>query len=157
MDRARTWLIDCREAVFFLLTNVLIVFGLVAFDNASAILQTFPSIFSHVPDLPSPILLVKSLLVPTSQYDQDRIEGMQEALSRLRKKSRSFYLASGVFQGRLRIDLILLYVISSHFCNVVANRSTGIRSVVSPTILSITPALPVKQDIGFYKCHGFWT
>ena len=39
---------------------------------------------------------------------------MQQALARLRTKSRSFYLASGVFQGRLRIDLILLY----SFCRV---------------------------------------
>ena len=33
---------------------------------------------------------------------------------RLRAKSRSFYLASGVFQGRLRVDLVLLY----SFCRV---------------------------------------
>ena len=39
---------------------------------------------------------------------------MQQALGRLRAKSRSFYLASGVFQGRLRIDLVLLY----SFCRV---------------------------------------
>ena len=52
--------------------------------------------------------------MPTSNYDDDRLEGMQQALARLRAKSRSFYLASGVFQGRLRIDLILLY----SFCRV---------------------------------------
>ena len=63
---------------------------------------------------PSPILLVQALLVPTNAYDEDRVEGMQQALARLRAKSRSFYLASGVFQGRLRIDLILLY----SFCRV---------------------------------------
>ena len=40
--------------------------------------------------------------------------GLQQALRRLRAKSRSFYLASGVFQGRLRVDLILLY----SFCRV---------------------------------------
>ena len=33
---------------------------------------------------------------------------------RLRAKSRSFYLASGFFQGRLRVDLVLLY----SFCRV---------------------------------------
>ncbi|KAL9117769.1 MAG: hypothetical protein Q9187_005691 [Circinaria calcarea] len=103
-----------REAVFFLVTNVLIVFGLVAFDNALAILQTFPSIFPEVQTLPSPLQLVKALLVPVGTYEEYRIEGMREGLARLRKKSRSFYLASGVFQGRLRIDLILLY----SFCRV---------------------------------------
>ena len=103
-----------REALFFLLTNVLIVFGLVAFDNAYAILQTFDGLFPKIPPLPSPLLLVRALLVPTSKYDDHRIEGLQQALARLRAKSRSFYLASGVFQGRLRIDLILLY----SFCRV---------------------------------------
>jgi len=84
------------------------VFGLVAFDNAVAVLEAFPSIYPSFPQLPSPILLVKALLLPSSNYDIERIEGLSQALARLRKKSRSFYLASGVFQGRLRIDLILL-------------------------------------------------
>ena len=100
--------------MFFLVTNVLIVFGLIAFDNAYAILQTFPTLFPTVPLLPSPKLLVRALLVPASAYDDYRIEGLQQALARLRAKSRSFYLASGVFQARLRIDLVLLY----SFCRV---------------------------------------
>lgn len=100
-----------REAVFFLVTNILIVFGLIAFDNALAILQAFPKLFPTVPALPSPVLLVKALLTPTSSYDDNRVEGLSQALARLKQKSRSFYLASGVFQGRLRIDLILLSVI----------------------------------------------
>lgn len=106
--------LEVEEAVFFLVTNVLIVFGLVAFDNALAILHAFPSLFPSIPSLPSPILLVQALLTPQWAYDGDRIEGMRQALTRLRAKSRSFYLASGVFQGRLRIDLILLY----SFCRV---------------------------------------
>ena len=106
--------LEIEEAVFFLVTNVLIVFGLIAFDNALAILQTFPSLFPSVPTLPSPILLVYALLTPTNAYDDTRIEGLQQALARLKAKSRSFYLASGVFQGRLRIDMILLY----SFCRV---------------------------------------
>lgn len=106
--------LEIEEAVFFLVTNVLIVLGLIAFDNAYAILQTFPILFPTVPPLPSPILLIQALLVPTSDYDDYRIEGLQQALARLRAKSRSFYLASGVFQGRLRIDLVVLY----SFCRV---------------------------------------
>ncbi|KAI4104735.1 MAG: hypothetical protein L6R37_003089 [Teloschistes peruensis] len=111
--RRGTWTLS-TEAIFFLLTNVLIVFGLVAFDNALAILNTFPTLFSSVPSLPTPDLLVRALLVSPERYDYQRIVGLQEALQRLRKKSRSFYLASGCFQGRLRIDLILLY----SFCRV---------------------------------------
>lgn len=91
---------------------MLIVFGLIAFDNALAILHAFPSLFPTVPPLPSPLLLVRALLVSSELYDLDRIAGLQEALARLRAKSRSFYLASGFFEGRLRIDLILLYVCS---------------------------------------------
>lgn len=106
--------LDIEEAIFFLVTNVLIVFGLVAFDNAFAILATFPEHFPKVPPLPSPLLLVQALLLPVKVYDDDRIEGFSEALARLKAKSRSFYLASGVFEGRLRMDLVLLY----SFCRV---------------------------------------
>ncbi|KAL9130035.1 MAG: hypothetical protein Q9217_001680 [Psora testacea] len=106
--------LEIEEAFFFLATNVLIVFGLVAFDDAFAILQSFPSLFPTLPTLPSPLLLIKALLVSTRSYDEDRIEGLKQALTRLQAKSRSFYLASGVFQGRLRIDLVLLY----SFCRV---------------------------------------
>ena len=77
-------------------------------------MQTFPSLLPTMPTLPSPLLLVQALLFPTTSYDDDRIEGLQEALGRLRAKSRSFYLASAVFQGRLRVDLVLLY----SFCRV---------------------------------------
>lgn len=40
--------------------------------------------------------------------------GLQEAVVRLERKSRSFYLASSTFQGQLRSDLMLLYA----FCRV---------------------------------------
>lgn len=91
-----------------MVTNMLIVFGLVAFDNTLATLNAFPDVFPHVPALPSPVLLTKALLHPVSLYDDDRIAGLTEAVARLRRKSRSFFLASGAFQGRLRIDLIIL-------------------------------------------------
>ncbi|KAK4543382.1 hypothetical protein LTR36_005525 [Oleoguttula mirabilis] len=106
--------LEIEEAVFFLLTNCLIVFGLVAFDNAIAVLTTFPSHFPRIPALPSPALLVRALLVPASTYDDDRILALQQSVQRLKAKSRSFYLASSTFQGRLRIDLTILY----SFCRV---------------------------------------
>jgi len=100
--------LEIEEAIFFVATNTLIVFGLVAFDNAMAILLTFPRLFPKVSELPSPVLLVQALLTDGSKYDTERIKGIQQAVVRLRKKSRSFYLASSVFSGRLRIDLTLL-------------------------------------------------
>ncbi|KAL8852647.1 MAG: hypothetical protein Q9198_011016, partial [Flavoplaca austrocitrina] len=121
-------LIRYREAFFFLITNTLIVFGLVAFDNALAILNTFPHLFPSVAPLPSPVQLVRALLVSTSHYRDERIVGLQEALKRLRKKSRSFYLASGCFEGRLRIDLILLYSFCRVADDLVDNASSGVEA-----------------------------
>ena len=106
--------LEVEEALFFFLTNCLIVFGLVAFDNAVAVLNAFPAHFPEVPTLPSPVLLVRALLFPASAYDEDRIRGLQQSVARLKSRSRSFYLASSTFQGRLRLDLILLY----SFCRV---------------------------------------
>lgn len=106
--------LEIEEAIFFLLTNTLIVFGLVAFDNAIAVLHAFPAHFRRLPTLPSPVLLVRALLLPSKAYDDDRILGIQQSVARLKRKSRSFYLASSTFSGRLRIDLIILY----SFCRV---------------------------------------
>lgn len=106
--------LEIEEALFFLLTNCLIVFGLVAFDNAIAVLDAFPAHFPLAPALPSPVLLVRALLLPAGAYDEDRILGLEQSVKRLQSKSRSFYLASGTFTGRLRIDLIILY----SFCRV---------------------------------------
>lgn len=106
--------LDVEEAVFFLVTNTLVVWGSIAYDNAVAVLDAFPDVFPEVPGTPSPVLLLKGLFLSPSKYDSGRIQGLQNALEVLARKSRSFYLASGVFAGRLRIDLILLYA----FCRV---------------------------------------
>lgn len=106
--------LEIEEALFFLLTNTLIVFGQLAFDNALAILYTFPNHFPNPAVLPSPIALVQALCTSASRYDEARLTGLQEAVTRLKRKSRSFYLASSTFQGQLRSDLMLLY----SFCRV---------------------------------------
>lgn len=102
--------LEIEEAMFFLVTNLLIVFGLVAFDNSQAVLETFPELFPKLPSWPSPVLQMRGLLTNPTAFDDDRISGIKEAVFRLQKKSRSFYLASSVFSGRLQIDLILLLV-----------------------------------------------
>jgi 15-cis-phytoene synthase/lycopene beta-cyclase len=106
--------LEIEEAVFFLVTNALIVFGLVAFDTALAILNTFSSFTWKLPVWPSPVLLVRALLKSKAEYNEQRIAGLKEAVDRLKNKSRSFYLASGAFEGKLRIHLIILY----SFCRV---------------------------------------
>jgi 15-cis-phytoene synthase/lycopene beta-cyclase len=116
--------LEVEEAIFFLATNALIVFGSCAFDNSIAILDAFPDIFPEVPEIPSPILMIKSLMVPTSDYDGERLQGLKNALAILSKKSRSFYLASGVFSGRLRIDLVILYAYCRTADDLIDNAAT---------------------------------
>jgi 15-cis-phytoene synthase/lycopene beta-cyclase len=91
-------------------SNTLVVFGQIATDHALAILTAFPALFPEVPPVPSPWLLTKALATPHRDYDARRLQGLQDAVGRLRAKSRSFWLASAAFEGRLRVDLLLLYV-----------------------------------------------
>jgi 15-cis-phytoene synthase/lycopene beta-cyclase len=106
--------LEIEEATFFLVTNTLIVFGLVAFDNALAVLNALTPPTERTPNWPSPWLLIKALLKPASEYDEERINGLKDSVQRLERKSRSFFLASGTFEGKLRIALINLY----SFCRV---------------------------------------
>ncbi|KAI0487476.1 hypothetical protein F4859DRAFT_465124 [Xylaria cf. heliscus] len=106
--------LELEEAVFFLATNALIVFGLVGFDRGMAVLDTFPEMFPGNSGQISPTLLIKAMLTSPDKYNMRRIRGIREAVSTLQRKSRSFYLASAVFPGRVRIDLVLLY----SFCRV---------------------------------------
>lgn len=106
--------LEFEEALFFLLTNTLIVFGQIAFDTSLSILCAFPDQFARHGPLPSPAMKMRALLLPASKYEEDRLLGLQEAVVRLKKKSRSFYLASSTFQVQIRTDLLLLY----SFCRV---------------------------------------
>jgi len=106
--------LEIEEALFFLVTNTLIVFGQLAFDNSLAVLYTFPKLFPNPPTLPSPADLTRALLISPSDYDHARLAGLRDAVQRLKRKSRSFYLASSTFPGLLRTDLLLLY----SFCRV---------------------------------------
>jgi 15-cis-phytoene synthase / lycopene beta-cyclase len=106
--------LEVEEALFFVVTNTLVVFGLTAFENALAVVEALPDLFPTVPTLPDPSLLMQALFLSPSKYDTSRIDGIKLALTNLSAKSRSFYLASSIFTGRLRVDLVLLYA----FCRV---------------------------------------
>ncbi|KAA8909544.1 Squalene/phytoene synthase-domain-containing protein [Sphaerosporella brunnea] len=100
---------EIEEVVFFLTTNVLITFGLVCFDYAVALTTAFPSLFPESqPPLHKQLLFGISALF-TCKFPRDAYHSLPECIAILRAKSRSFYLASGVFEGRLRLDLISLY------------------------------------------------
>jgi 15-cis-phytoene synthase/lycopene beta-cyclase len=90
-------------------TNVLITFGLVAFDYAVALTTAFPS---RVPESQPPLCMLMDAglrALFTWDFPRDVYHSIPESIEILRSKSRSFYLASGVFEGRLRLDLIALY------------------------------------------------
>lgn len=106
--------LEVEEALFFLATNILIVFGMATFDQYLAVIYAFPHLFPEIPQLPTPLMLLQGRFTGTSRYDMKRIHGICEAVERLQAMSQSFYLASAAFSGRLRIDLILLY----SFCRV---------------------------------------
>lgn len=99
--------LELEEAIFFLATNLMIVFGLAAFDHAVAVVDAFPELFEQPSDALS-VSLLQAPLLSAEKYDMQRILGIRQACVRLQKKSRSFHLASSVFPGRLRIDMILL-------------------------------------------------
>ncbi|CRK30795.1 Bifunctional lycopene cyclase/phytoene synthase like protein [Verticillium longisporum] len=100
--------LEIEEAVFFLVTNMLVVFGLAAFDKAVAVVDAHPDVFAEPSDTLS-MSLIKARFWPSKHYDMHRITAIRQAASRLAKKSRSFSLASSAFPGRLRIDMTLLY------------------------------------------------
>jgi 15-cis-phytoene synthase/lycopene beta-cyclase len=55
--------------------------------------------------------LVRSLAVPYSPAMLNRLEELQKALRILKDKSKSFYTASMLFEGRMRLDLLSLYAV----------------------------------------------
>ncbi|KAE8415083.1 Lycopene beta-cyclase [Aspergillus pseudocaelatus] len=101
---------DIEEVLFFLITNIMIVFGLVCIDYAIAMatceiaqspkaVQRFPSYFRVLAQF------------VTNKYHPDKrfVTNLGMAVERLVASSQSMYMGSAMFQGPLRIDLILLY------------------------------------------------
>lgn len=136
--------LDLEEAVFFLASNSLIVFGLLAFDRGVAALDTFPEIHPRGSEDMSAASLVKAILMKPENYDMERVRGIREAVDTLRRKSRSFYLASAVFPGRLRIDLILLYSFCRVADDLVDDSRTGAEAVT--WIEKLTKYLDLAYD-----------
>lgn len=96
------------------MTNMLIVFGLVAFHNAIAVQNSLPGRFPAVSTFPTPKTLLRALLTPFSASEIQRIQDIADCESSLKNKSRSFHLASAAFSGRLRLDMVSLYVAVLH-------------------------------------------
>ncbi|RAK89758.1 terpenoid synthase [Aspergillus costaricaensis CBS 115574] len=104
---------DNREALFFLVTNMMIVLGLIGIDYAYA-LQEYKSLSRPAADKGITLRTALSLLCSPPSIDESLISALSQAVYRLQEKSQSMFLGSALFQGHLRIDLIFLY----SFCRV---------------------------------------
>lgn len=100
-----------REALFFLLTNMMIVFGIAVSDFAIAL--TYGRLASSPGTINTPLsyyhVLHDFVRLPHTLND-DFVASIDESVCRLAISSQSMYIGSAMFQGPLRIDLIMLYV-----------------------------------------------
>jgi 15-cis-phytoene synthase/lycopene beta-cyclase len=87
----------------------MIVFGLVAIDNAIA-LHEYMGFTSTTPvgETPSIARLIVPFINDNRQYDLNFLRNFSQAVSILQKKSQSMWLGSAIFEGQLRMDLISL-------------------------------------------------
>ncbi|GAA5820056.1 hypothetical protein JCM3770_002120 [Rhodotorula araucariae] len=102
--------LEIEEAVFFLLTNTMIVFGLAACDYCLAIHDIHRSYDRGTSSAFPPLREFGPILLNTPDETQrQRIEDLRAAIVILSVHSKSFSTASMVFDGRLRLDLLALY------------------------------------------------
>lgn len=104
-------LIIKREALFFLMTNVMIVFGIITMDHALAIAE-YDVIISNSVDRHRPSfsqIFCSYMSGQRRSFDTRFLKGLNAAIEKLSQKSQNMYLGSAMFNDRLRIDLIMLY------------------------------------------------
>ncbi|KAF4592371.1 phytoene synthase [Ophiocordyceps camponoti-floridani] len=104
-------LLEIEEAVFFFVTNLMIVMGLVTVDYHIA-MEEYQMARSPSPGKRFPSLT--RLLRGCKEPDADFIRGLADAVDVVSSKSQTMYMGSAMFEAALRIDLILLY----NFCRV---------------------------------------
>ncbi|GAA5858631.1 hypothetical protein JCM1840_006491 [Sporobolomyces johnsonii] len=101
--------LEIEEAIFFLLTNVMIVFGLIACDYCLAVhdLRSYDKRTSS--GFPPLSQFIPILINRPDAKQRQRIDDLRNAIDVLEVHSKSFSTASMVFDGRLRLDLLALY------------------------------------------------
>ncbi|KAH8424171.1 uncharacterized protein LDX57_001926 [Aspergillus melleus] len=114
--------LELEEAVFFLVTNMMVVGGMASMDYAFAI-EEYRILSSKKPSSAdfSLKLALKGIVSPTPQFDARILDRLSEAVVCLKRKSQSMFLGSALFQGSLRMDLIFLY----YFCRVMDDLVDG--------------------------------
>lgn len=100
-----------REAIFWILSNALIVFGLVVTDLAVALahgrLANSPGSIETLPSYTQ--ILLKFVWFPR-ELDTDFVTSLGTSVRRLASASQSMYIGCVMFEGALSMDLIFLYV-----------------------------------------------
>ncbi|PYH67439.1 terpenoid synthase [Aspergillus vadensis CBS 113365] len=143
-----------REALFFLVTNMMIVLGLIGIDYAYA-LQEYKSLTRPAADKGTTLRTALSLLCSPPSIDESLISALSQAVYRLQEKSQSMFLGSALFQGHLRIDLIFLY----SFCRVMDDlideaedeREAGLWVTECKHLLDLSYRGQLHHD----TCHAF--
>ncbi|KAM0789930.1 hypothetical protein ACM66B_006770 [Microbotryomycetes sp. NB124-2] len=102
--------LEIEEAVFFLLTNMLVVFGMVACDYCLAVHDV--SEHASNPTLSS---LASTVIADPRDLPHDTLNDLAHCVHLLRVKSKSFYAGSILFEGKPKLDLLVLYA----WCRVV--------------------------------------
>ena len=104
-----------RKALFFLMTNLLVIFGHVAFDRGYCIvtMTTVNSAYTSSGFFSSaPFSVIASCAFTSSYVDNKtvihQLDLLRDTSVILKRKSRSFWTASSIFEGPLRVDLINL-------------------------------------------------
>lgn len=105
-----------EEALFFFLTNVMIVLGTFAAQRTYAVecLQSQQAILSKSPPQSYFLSLVKAVLTPDSALPQSQIQDLQTALGLLSRGSLSFAVAARLFPQSIREQITALY----SFCRI---------------------------------------
>ncbi|KAL4891160.1 phytoene synthase [Aspergillus ambiguus] len=107
---------DLEEAIFFFITNVMIVNGLIVADHAIALMHCQQAQSAgKLQEEPSCSRILANFMASPKVPDPRFVRDLHDAVHRLAIASQSMYLGSAMFQGSLRIDLIFLY----SFCRVV--------------------------------------
>nr|QSV51899.1 Bifunctional lycopene cyclase/phytoene synthase [Vector pRS425_YPRCtau3-BTS1-CrtI-CrtYB] len=107
-----------EEAMFFLLTNLMIVLGLSACDHTQALYLLHGRTIYGNKKMPSSFPLITppvlSLFFSSRPYSSQPKRDLELAVKLLEKKSRSFFVASAGFPSEVRERLVGLYA----FCRV---------------------------------------
>ncbi|GKZ51979.1 hypothetical protein AbraIFM66951_008949, partial [Aspergillus brasiliensis] len=107
--------LDIEEAMFWILSNALIVFGLAVTDFAIALthghLAKSPG---SIEAIPSYSQVLRNFFCFSHKLDATFVTSLRKSVNRVAAASQSMYMGCAMFEGPLLIDLIFLY----SFCRI---------------------------------------